>query len=165
MKHQRIGNSIVAQCTYFLASAGDFFDAHNDKSMIDATELRGITFIKEDGSEEWKRYLFLDKFFNINQCNGSNVTYMNLKINDFDIITPYYTKFETLHGDGLENIEIIENSSEGRSGNDFKECITIKGIKADIRIDNTQKYDIIEFEGRPMPQGKQQENWVIDNNI
>lgn len=69
------------------------------------------------------------------------------RINDFDIITPYYTKFENLHGDGLENIEIIENSSEGRSGNDFKECITIKGIKADIRIDNTQKYDIIEFEG------------------
>jgi len=24
--------------------------------------------------------------------------------------------------------------------------------------------DIIEFDGRPMPQGKQQENWVIDNN-
>ncbi len=25
MKHQRFGNSIVAQCTYFLASTGDFF--------------------------------------------------------------------------------------------------------------------------------------------
>ncbi len=24
--------------------------------------------------------------------------------------------------------------------------------------------DIIEFDGRPKPQGKQQENWVIDNN-
>jgi hypothetical protein len=24
--------------------------------------------------------------------------------------------------------------------------------------------DIIEFDGRPMPQGKQQENWVIENN-
>ena len=25
MKHQQIGNSIVAQCTYLLASTGDFF--------------------------------------------------------------------------------------------------------------------------------------------
>jgi hypothetical protein len=81
MKHQRFGNSIVAQCTYFLASAGDFFDAHKDGSRIRATELRGITFIKEDNSEIWKRYLFMDKFFNINQTNGTNVTWMNLTIN------------------------------------------------------------------------------------
>ena len=45
-------------------------------------ELRGITFIKEDNSEDWKRYLFLSKFFNINQCNGTNITFMNLTIND-----------------------------------------------------------------------------------
>lgn len=64
-------------------------------------------------------------------------------INDFDIITPYYTKFEHLPCGVL----IDEISSEGRSGNDFKECITIEGIKADVRIDNTQKYDIIEFDG------------------
>ena len=44
-------------------------------------ELRGITFIKEDNSEDWKRYLFLSKFFNINQCNGTNITFMNLTIN------------------------------------------------------------------------------------
>lgn len=25
-------------------------------------------------------------------------------------------------------------------------------------------FDVIEFEGRPRPQGKQRENWVIDNN-
>jgi len=31
-------------------------------------------------------------------------------------------------------------------------------------IDFTKPLDIIEFDGRPMPQGKQQENWVIDNN-
>lgn len=31
-------------------------------------------------------------------------------------------------------------------------------------IDFAKPLDIIEFEGRPMPQGKQQENWVIDNN-
>lgn len=31
-------------------------------------------------------------------------------------------------------------------------------------IDFAEPLDIIEFEGRPMPQGKQQENWVIDND-
>jgi len=31
-------------------------------------------------------------------------------------------------------------------------------------IDFAKPLDIIEFEGRPMPQGKQIENWVIDNN-
>ncbi|MBV5312772.1 MAG: hypothetical protein JZU47_05715 [Prolixibacteraceae bacterium] len=31
-------------------------------------------------------------------------------------------------------------------------------------IDFAKPLDIIDFDGRPMPQGKQQENWVIDNN-
>ena len=31
-------------------------------------------------------------------------------------------------------------------------------------IDFAEPLDIIEFDGRPMPQGKQLENWVIDNN-
>ncbi len=31
-------------------------------------------------------------------------------------------------------------------------------------IDFAEPLDIVEFDGRPMPQGKQQENWVIDNN-
>ena len=31
-------------------------------------------------------------------------------------------------------------------------------------IDYADTLDIIEFEGRPMPLGKQRENWVIDNN-
>lgn len=31
-------------------------------------------------------------------------------------------------------------------------------------IDFANPLDIIQFDGRPMPQGKQLENWVIDNN-
>ena len=31
-------------------------------------------------------------------------------------------------------------------------------------IDWANPLDVIEFDGRPMPQGKQQENWVIDNH-
>jgi hypothetical protein len=38
------------------------------------------------------------------------------------------------------------------------------GAVQGYEIDFAKPLDIIEFEGRPMPQGKQQENWVIDNN-
>lgn len=31
-------------------------------------------------------------------------------------------------------------------------------------IDFAEPLDVIEFDGRPMPQGKQKENWVIDNH-
>lgn len=33
-----------------------------------------------------------------------------------------------------------------------------------VDIDFSKPLDTIEFEGRPIPQGKQLENWVIDNN-
>ena len=81
MKHQQIGNTTVAMCTYFLASPGDFFDAKLDGSMINATELRGITFVNENKGEGWKTFLFLNKFFNIGQTNGTNITNMELIIN------------------------------------------------------------------------------------
>ncbi len=38
------------------------------------------------------------------------------------------------------------------------------GAVQGYEIDFANPLDIIEFDGRPMPQGKQQENWVIDNN-
>lgn len=38
------------------------------------------------------------------------------------------------------------------------------GAVQGCEIDFANPLDVIEFEGRPMPQGKQQENWVIDNN-
>jgi hypothetical protein len=43
-------------------------------------ELRGITYVKE-GDGDWKRHLFLSKFFNINQSSGTDVTWLNLTIN------------------------------------------------------------------------------------
>lgn len=48
-------------------------------------------------------------------------------------------------------IRIVKN--DGRAG-------AVQGHE----IDFAKPLDIIEFDGRHMPQGKQQENWVIDNN-
>lgn len=50
-----------------------------------------------------------------------------------------------------EWIRIVSN--DGRSG-------AVQGFE----IDFAQPLDIIEFDGHHVPQGKQQENWVIDNN-
>ena len=38
------------------------------------------------------------------------------------------------------------------------------GAVQGYEIDFAEPLDIIEFDGRPKPQGKQQENWVIDNH-
>lgn len=38
------------------------------------------------------------------------------------------------------------------------------GAVQGFEIDFAKPLDVIEFDGRPMPQGKQQENWVIDSN-
>lgn len=38
------------------------------------------------------------------------------------------------------------------------------GAVQGFEIDFAEPLDIIEFDGRPMPQGKQKENWVIDND-
>jgi hypothetical protein len=58
-------------------------------------------------------------------------------------------------GIDLENesqwIRIVRD--DGRGG-------SVQGVD----IDFARPLDIIEFDGRPMPQGKQQENWVIDNH-
>lgn len=50
-----------------------------------------------------------------------------------------------------EWIRIVRN--DGRSG-------AVQGYE----IDFAKPLDVIEFDGRPMPQGKQRENWVIDNH-
>lgn len=50
-----------------------------------------------------------------------------------------------------EWIRIVKDDGQGSSVQGFE-------------IDFAEPLDIIEFDGRPMPQGKQRENWVIDHN-
>lgn len=99
MKTQDVNGTTVCMCTYFLASAGDFFDAKGDGSMALGTELRGITFVNENKGEGWKRYLFLDKFFNVNQTNGTNITNMALELNGKTQICNINKLYATDNGD------------------------------------------------------------------
>ena len=67
----------------------------------------------------------------------------NENVNDFDIITPYYTKFK----EDVPNLLSNDEQTTYTSGCDFDEHIMFNGVKCDIRIDNHQKYDLITYEG------------------
>ena len=150
MKHQRFGDTVVAQATYFLASAGDFFDAHNDGSMVRGTELRGITFVKE-GEGEWKRYLFLDKFFNVNQTNGTDVTWMDLKINGVSKKVNINTLYATSDVRTYRAIDLKVGMTVGefdRGNETVGELFTIETLEKEVlppeHRDNSWMYDDIK---------------------
>ena len=150
MKTETFGNSIVAQCTYFLASTSDFFDAHQDGSMVRATELRGIMFIKE-GDGEWERFLFVDKFFNVNQTNGTDATLMALTING----KTEECNINKLFGDAEEKIYRGLDLKVGQSVGEYDratevigELVTIDTVEKEIlptkNRDNSWMYDDVK---------------------
>lgn len=69
-KVEEIEGLKVYQFNYFLAKYQDFKNPISDKPEINAFELRGLTFVEQkDGS--FKRFLMLDKFFNIGQTEDT----------------------------------------------------------------------------------------------
>ena len=61
----------VSIFNYRLAQHNDFLQPLKDNSDKDALELRGITFIFNDDGSLFKRYILLEKFFNLNQVSTS----------------------------------------------------------------------------------------------
>ena len=69
-------------------------------------------------------------------------TFSNKEI-DFDITLPYWQKLL-----GKEGVDIDEEGGEDRpSGSDYEETIFINSVKADIRIDPKQKYEMVTYKG------------------
>lgn len=60
---------------------------------------------------------------------------------DLDLVLPYYQLLEK------EGFSVVEELEDRPSGSDYGETILINGVKADIRIDPTQKYKILEYKG------------------
>ncbi len=152
MKTQDVDGTTVCMCTYFLASAGDFFDAKNDGSMVLGTELRGITFVNENKGEGWKRYLFLDKFFNINQTNGTNITNMVLEINGKEQICNINKLYATENADKVYRaldlkIGMIVGEFDRRDetvGDLFKVETLSKEELATLRPENSWMYNDVK---------------------
>jgi len=65
---------------YRLATYENFINPINDSSL-NGLELRGLTFIFNKDGSLFKRYLLMEKFFNINENEGTQLTDLNkLKI-------------------------------------------------------------------------------------
>jgi hypothetical protein len=60
---------------------------------------------------------------------------------DYDITLPYYQILETK--DGIS----IRDGEDRPSGSDYGETVFINDVKADLRIDPKQKYQILEYKG------------------
>jgi len=60
-------------------------------------------------------------------------------LSDLDIVVPHYMPFDS--------DESVYDSNAKPSGSDFDETFLYNGVKVDCRIDNKQRYDIIEYKG------------------
>lgn len=60
---------------------------------------------------------------------------------DYDITLPFYQIINS-----SSKITVMDGEDRP-SGSDYGETILINGVKADIRIDPTQKYQILEYKG------------------
>ena len=72
---------------------------------------------------------------------GVRLGRFNGGVGDFDFILPFYQKL-------LTKDSIIVNDDDGEerfSGSDYDECVLINGLKADIRIDPKQRYELVKY--------------------
>lgn len=69
-EHDVNGYKVVTFC-YRLAQYSDFINPPGLLGEGDAFEMRGLTFVFNKDGSLFKRYLLLNKFFNINQVPGS----------------------------------------------------------------------------------------------
>jgi hypothetical protein len=80
-----IDNYKISCFNYRLADLNHFMNPIKDNININAFELRGITFIFNEDGSLYKRYLLLDKFFNLNQTEIS----LYDKVKDLEIESIY----------------------------------------------------------------------------
>ena len=151
MKYQDFNGTTVAQCTYFLAKPGDFFDAKKDGSMVKGTELRGITFVNENKGQGWKTYLFIEKFFNINQTNGSNITNMKLIINEKEEICNI-NKLFAINGDINKICRAV----------DLKETLEVAEYNRDTETTG-KVFKINKLEKKILETEKPENSWMFND--
>lgn len=63
------------------------------------------------------------------------------KGSDIDMVCPYFILFES------DEDHDVEYNGARASANDFDETFIYDGVKVDIRIDNKQRYEIINYKG------------------
>ena len=66
-KEHEIDGYRIVTFNYFLCEYNFFVKPLKDKDWIHARDMRGVTFIFNKDGSLFKRYLMLEKFFNLNQ--------------------------------------------------------------------------------------------------
>ena len=129
--------------SYRLCSPELFFNPIENETEITAFELRGLTFVWNKDGSLYKRFLLMNKFFNLNQCDDSS--YFNLKDEKIKEIT-YKEDGSILSFIELPNGKIIaktkasfEADQAARAQELFDNSINIQkiikwGIKNDIIV-------------------------------
>ena len=85
-KKEIINSFNVVQYNYLIADYSDFVNPV-DGSGLTAEELRGLTFIQQNDST-WKRFLHLDKFYNLKRlgCDRNNLKELPLLPNSLQML-------------------------------------------------------------------------------
>lgn len=131
----------ISVFNYRLAQYKDFLTPLPDKPHIKAYEMRGLTFVFNTDGSLFKRFVLLEKFFNLNQVPESM----------YSIVKDYKIKYVNNKEDGsiasfiqLPNGKIIGKSKMGFDNDQANGINRIYRTRTDIR----------EFV-----------DWCIDNNI
>lgn len=106
---------------YRLAQYSDFVTPLSNKPNITAYEMRGLTFVFNEDGSLYKRFILLEKFFNINQVPESM----------YSIVKDYKIKFVNAKEDGsiASFIQLPNGSVYGKSKMSFESDQAIGIIK------------------------------------
>lgn len=136
-----VGGYHISVFNYRLAQWSDFNQPLKDKPGLKANEMRGITFVFNKNGSLYKRFVLLEKFFNLNQVPDSM----------YSIVKDYKVKY-------------INNKEDGSIAS-FIELPNGKILgKSKIGFDNEQAEGINRVY-KNNPDVKKFVDWCIKNNI
>jgi T4 RnlA family RNA ligase len=120
----------ISVFNYRLTQYNDFINPISDKANIKAFELRGLTFVFNKDGSLYKRFLLLEKFFNLNQVPDSM----------YSVVKNYKIKFVNNKEDGsvtsyiqLPNGKVIGKSKMGFDNDQSKGINRIYKTRTDVK--------------------------------
>ena len=121
----------VSLFNYRLAQYSDFVNPIKDRPEVDAFELRGLTFVFNKDGSLFKRFLLLEKFFNLNQTPDSM----------YSVVKDYKIKWVNNKEDGsiasyiqLPNGKIVGKSKMGFDNEQSLGINRIYNSRQDVKL-------------------------------
>ena len=140
-KEQIVDGYTIKTFNYRLVGYNDFEYPLGKDSDVKAFELRGICYVFNLDGSLFKRYLLMNKFFNLNQVEST--LYENIK----------HLKFKEVH-----------NKEDGSVINFIKLPNGRTLAKSKMQVDNEQATNALEVYNKK-PEVKKVVEWALDNDI